>query len=544
MGKIRGKWEEGNMKAAMEKVMLKEMTIREASVAYSVPKSTLGDRVKIITEGGETAAKPCTDNRGTFQRTFDENQEETLYYHIKALDSQLMPLSKAEFLKLAYQFAEKLKVKHRFNKQKLMAGKDFYYDFMSRHQDLRLRTAESTSLQRAVGFNKGQVTRFFDKLTELIDKYNFSPSKVFNADETGVSCVHNNKVKVMSVKGKKQVGKLTSAERGRNVTVLLSINATGDQFIPPLFVFPRTRIDNDLQKDAPLGSIFDGQKSGWITKEGFLKWLHLFVERVNPNEKNPVLLVLDGHGSHKDLDVILYAKEHHIHMISLPPHTSHKLQPLDRSVMKPFKDAYNEACALWMRKYPNMKISLKDIAGLVNIAFSRICRMELAQSGFKCTGICPLNRNVFCDLDFAASLCNQSQEVEESSTSMSQTSTNPNKEAVPQSSTACSLLGLPGTSNQPDNQTQELPTSNASSPKPFSLSTSSTTQCILEQISPLPSNSSVKFKIRKGRGEQSEILTSTPYKEQIMEKRTLSEENAAKAEEKKKTKKSNKKPKV
>lgn len=322
MGKIRGKWDETNMKEAIDRVISKELTIRDASARYSVPKSTLADRVKIIAEGGEVIAKPCTENRGTFQRTFEENHEKILYNHVKALDSQLMPLSKVEFLKLAYQLAEKLKINHRFNKEKQMAGKDFYYHFMSRHQDLRLRTAESTSLQRAVGFSKDQVTGFFDKLTELMDKHKFSPSKIFNVDETGVSCVHTNSLKVMSIKGKKQVGKLTSAERGRNVTILLSINATGDQFIPPLFVFPRVRIDNDLKRDAPLGSIFDGQKSGWITKEGFLKWLHAFVDRVNPNEKNPVLLILDGHGSHKDLDVILYAKEHHIHIISLPPHLS------------------------------------------------------------------------------------------------------------------------------------------------------------------------------------------------------------------------------
>ncbi|KAG8239746.1 hypothetical protein J437_LFUL017387 [Ladona fulva] len=266
------------MKLAMDKVISKEMTVRAASARYAVPKSTLGDRVKNLLEGKEATAKPCcSDNKGTFSRTFDRDQEEILYNHVKALDSQLMPLSKPEFFKLAYKLAKKLKIKNRFNKETRMAGKDFYYDFMNRHLYLRLRTAESTSLQSAVGFSKDKVNIFFDKLTELMEKYNFEPSRIFNADETGVSCVHNSRLKVMSVKGKKQVGKLTSRERGRNVTVLLSINAAGDQFIPPLFVFPRVRIDNDLKKDAPPGSTFDAQMSGWITKDGFLKWLKAFI---------------------------------------------------------------------------------------------------------------------------------------------------------------------------------------------------------------------------------------------------------------------------
>lgn len=86
-----------------------------------------------------------------------------------------MPLSKPEFLKLACKLAEKIKIKHRFNREKRMAGKDFYYDFMNRHPDLRLRTAESTSLQRTVGFSKDKVNIFFYKLTELLEKYKFTP---------------------------------------------------------------------------------------------------------------------------------------------------------------------------------------------------------------------------------------------------------------------------------------------------------------------------------------------------------------------------------
>lgn len=108
---------------------------------------------------------------------------------------------------------------------------------------------------------------------------------------------------------------MTSAEKGRNVTILLFINATGDQFIPPLYVFPHVRIDNNLKKDALLGSTFDGQKSGWITEEDFLKWLHIFVEWLNPSE-HPGLLILNGHSSHKDLDVILYTMKNQIQMIS------------------------------------------------------------------------------------------------------------------------------------------------------------------------------------------------------------------------------------
>lgn len=73
-------------------------------------------------------------------------------------------------------------------------------------------------------------------------------------DETRVSCIHNNKGKI------REIEKLTSSERCRNVTILLSINGTGDQFIHPIFVFPCVKIDNDLKKDTLLQSAFHEQK--------------------------------------------------------------------------------------------------------------------------------------------------------------------------------------------------------------------------------------------------------------------------------------------
>ena len=80
-----------------------------------------------------------------FQEHSMMNRRWWLYNHIKNLDRHRMPLSKEEFLKLAYQYAEKLKIKHLFNNTKTNPGKNFYYDFMKRHNDLRLRRAASTN---------------------------------------------------------------------------------------------------------------------------------------------------------------------------------------------------------------------------------------------------------------------------------------------------------------------------------------------------------------------------------------------------------------
>ena len=50
----------------------------------------------------------------------------------------------------------------------------------------------------------------------------------------------------------------------------------------------------------------------------------------------PVILLLDNHSSHLSLRAIRLAVENNVHMITIPAHTSHFLQPLDL-IFKPLK---------------------------------------------------------------------------------------------------------------------------------------------------------------------------------------------------------------
>lgn len=556
---IRGQWDEEHMRTAVRKVLDNELAIRDAAKRYGVPKSTLADKVKHLKNNEETQLIPSL---GRYRCTFPANYEQELVNHMRDLDSRLMPLTKKEFLKLAFDVAERLKIPHRFNREKKTAGKDFYYTFLQRHPELSLRNAESTSLQRAVGFNRPQVARFFNKLEDLMQKYNFRANKIFNADETGVSTVHECRHKVVSIKGKKQVGKMTSGERGRTITVLLCINAAGDQFIPPLFIFPRKKIIDRLKIGAPENAMFHAQDSGWMNGDIFFKWIQEFVKFTRPSEEEPVLLIVDGHCSHKDLQVINFARKNHIHMLSLPPHCTHKLQPLDVCVMKPFKDAYNEAASRWMRQNPFMRISDYEIAGLVNDAFTKICRMDLSKKGFECSGIYPLNSQIFTDLDFIAS---QGLDVPEPREIHASTSTIVKRCNETESETIDSLefpkiptlpntppklneQELPGTSENktpskkvvklctlnetcqpstsktsPQRSEQRNPTigSRKSSQKntldPNTIFEKSISD-LLKEISPIPNAAERRMVSRKRRAEKSEVLTSTPFKNELEEK--------------------------
>jgi hypothetical protein len=129
------------MKLATDKVRHKEMSARAAAAdTFSVPRSSLGDRLTKLKEGEMVKITP---DMGWFRRTFIDELEEKQVSHIKDLDGRLIPLTREEFCILAYKLAENLKIPHPFNKQIKCAGKQLYYEFM-RHPELSLRTSEST----------------------------------------------------------------------------------------------------------------------------------------------------------------------------------------------------------------------------------------------------------------------------------------------------------------------------------------------------------------------------------------------------------------
>jgi hypothetical protein len=64
-----------------------------------------------------------------------------------------------------------------------------------------------------------------------------------------VSCIYVN-IEVISVRLKKEVGKLTSGEIGRNVSSVFCANVT-ERFVPFVFVSPRAKINQRLVLKGP-----------------------------------------------------------------------------------------------------------------------------------------------------------------------------------------------------------------------------------------------------------------------------------------------------
>ena len=214
------------------------------------------------------------------------------------MESRLFGFTLSQLKRVAYDYAEANGIQHNFNHRTGIAGRDWCHDFMVSHSDeISLRTTEPTSAARAGAFNQGAVNAFFDLLETVQDAKRFIPDRIYNVDETGVTTVPNRPSKIIASRGKKQVGSLSSAERGQLVTVDICMSAA-ESFTPPLIIFPRKRMKDELMDRATPTSIAIAHETGWMQSHIFLMWFEHFLKHSNPSEARPVLLIVDGHKTH------------------------------------------------------------------------------------------------------------------------------------------------------------------------------------------------------------------------------------------------------
>ncbi|KAJ8886439.1 hypothetical protein PR048_012650 [Dryococelus australis] len=89
-------------------------------------------------------------------------------------------------------------------------------------------------------------------------------------------------------------------------------------------------------------------------------------------------------------------------ILCLPPHTTHKMQPLDKTLMGALKTYYNEEVHTWLR-HSSILLTPFDVVELFGCTYLKVRSTAFTVNSFKATGLYPVDRNIFSSHDFLVS---------------------------------------------------------------------------------------------------------------------------------------------
>jgi hypothetical protein len=134
-------------------------------------------------------------------------------------------------------------------------------------------------------------------------------------------------------------------------------------------------------------------ENGWTDEFLCEEWFHtVFIPQSKARNTSgaPILLILDGHGSHITKAMRQLAIDNNIEIFCLPAHTTHKTQPLDVGIFGPLQLHWMRRCDEVLDKtgeeIPILEFIKEYMAtlSLLRVVVTRIAKSQLQGS---CSGL-------------------------------------------------------------------------------------------------------------------------------------------------------------
>ncbi len=291
--------------------------------------------------------------------------------------------------------------------------KPWLYNYLSTHPKLKTTPARLIEAVRQLCFvatsyllnvcptytqtqervvTREEVRNWFATLKSLGE---FDPRLIFNVDETFLA-PGSKKQRVVIVRGTttRTVGVHTLESYNEHMTLVLCISAAG-AVAPYSLVLPFQHATEEMAKVFPC-STFTGSAKGWVDREIFDRWAQgVFIPFINKirteigTSEARALLILDGHNSRSNSDLLSTLAQSGITVACMPSHASHILQPLDLvvfSVLKGYLSKYVDFKGL--TDMPSKRLALLDA---LRRALYHTVDPDTLQDSFKKAGIWPFN---------------------------------------------------------------------------------------------------------------------------------------------------------
>ena len=181
------------------------------------------------------------------------------------------------------------------------------HQFLKRQKDLSLRRGDNSAQIRMNAINYDTINQYFNLLENTLTEHNLlqHPSQIYNLDESEIP-LDPKPPNIVSKRGVKKVRYHSAWKKGQ-ITKIACGNAIG-QVIPPMVIFDAKNLNHHWTADEIPGTKYGLSEKGWITSELFEGWLveHSLEHAVS---HRPLLLLLDGHITHYQPEVIRLARQ-------------------------------------------------------------------------------------------------------------------------------------------------------------------------------------------------------------------------------------------
>jgi hypothetical protein len=262
--------------------------------------------------------------------------------------------------------------------------------WLQRNPEYLRRKQKPLAATRKNTHNPEDIQKWYNKLEAVIKSWGVQNEDIYNMDETGFRIGVGRAHEVITrVTSKRRY--LSDPDNRDYITSIECICASG-KVLPSLIIIKAASLQERWIVDelAPDNSIAYSD-SGYSNDDINLAWIKHFDRVTVPTTIGAFrLLILDGFNSHNEYDFISYSTEHRIILFTLPPHTTHFLQPLDVVCFQPLKHYHAEAIDKAVHTGDTEFTKVEFLAAFDDFR-AKTFTVSTVQSAFRQTGLVPFN---------------------------------------------------------------------------------------------------------------------------------------------------------
>ena len=115
--------------------------------------------------------------------------------------------------------------------------------------------------------------------------------------------------------------------------------------------------------------------------------------RPRPLAAKARIFIVDGHSSHVHQHVVQFAFNYNIHMICLPPYSTHLMQPLDVGYFSLVQKSYQWHLRRWIAANPMDVLKKVGFQSLLTATHNELYTVDVLLAAWKKSGCWPIDQN-------------------------------------------------------------------------------------------------------------------------------------------------------